>query len=269
MPELNQVRYSESSSVATIRDFFKFLTKMYLDEMSVEWPPEEGWPTIKEGAFGSLGKSETVLALLRQIPYLRDLDLPEWERPQGAPQANFCNWKNYARGDNDIDPAKTYGLKMLTEGPISLASTPFIIGLMEGGRDSPLVVLDTKYGVVYWPDCDDHIRHQTSQEQVQDDPDAWDSEDEANWRGDAPAWTINDFFVMLREQFEQLQFIPINSRQVINTYSGYSEDGEMETMLQGIYREHGWPNFEHYKKEDCIQAVEQALAEKYPDFEIS
>ena len=39
-------------------------------------------------------------------------------------------------------------------------------------------------------------------------------------------------------------------------------------MLQGIYREHGWPDLEKYRKEDCIKAVEEALAEQYPDFEL-
>jgi hypothetical protein len=48
----------------------------------------------------------------------------------------------------------------------------------------------------------------------------------------------------------------------------HSVDGEMETMLQEIYREHGWPNLENYKKEECIQAVKQALAKQYPDFEL-
>jgi hypothetical protein len=269
MPELNEVRYTESASVGAIKKFFQFLTKMYLDEASVEWPPEGGWPMITEGAFGSLGKSDIVISLLRQIPYLRDLDLPEWERPQGAPGAKFCNWTKYAKGNESVDPAKEYGLTMLTEGSVSFATTPFIIGLMEGGRDSPLVVLDTKYGIAYWPECPDEIRHETSQEQVQDDCDAWASQEEANWRCDAPAWTIPDFFAMLREQFEQLRFIPVNSRQVIDSYSGYSDDGEMESMLQRIYQEHGWPDLEHYRKEECIQAVEQALAERYPDLELS
>jgi hypothetical protein len=236
---------------------------MYLDEASVEWPPEGGWPTINADAFGSLDKSDRVISLLRQLPYLRDLDLPEWERPTGVPRANFCNWKDYAKRDESEDPAQEHGLKMLTEGPVSEASTPSIIGLMQGGRDCPLVVLDTQYGIVYWPDCDDEIRHETRQEQVEDDPDVWESDDEADWRGDAPAWTVTDFFVMLREQFLELRFLPINSRQVIGSYGG-----EMETMLQEIYREHGWPNLERYRKEECIQAVEQAMEEQYPDFSL-
>ena len=94
-------------------------------------------------------------------------------------------------------------------------------------------------------------------------------QEETNWRCDAPAWTIPNFFAMLREQFERLRFIPVNSRQVIDSYSGYSDNGEMESMLQRIYQDHGWPDLEHYRNEECIQAVKLALAEHYPDFELS
>jgi hypothetical protein len=114
---------------------------------------------------------------------------------------------------------------------------------MEGGRDSPFILLDTEHGVIYWPDCDDEIRNDTTQEQVEDDPHAWAPEAEADWRSDSPAWAISDFFHMLEEQFQNLRLIPINSRQVINAYSECSRDGEMESMLQAIYREHGWPDF--------------------------
>jgi hypothetical protein len=57
---------------------------------------------------------------------------------------------------------------------------------------------------------------------------------------------------MLQEQFEQLRFLPVNSRQMTTSDSGYSDDGEMEHMLQEIYQEHGWPNLEHYRKEDSV-----------------
>jgi hypothetical protein len=42
----------------------------------------------------------------------------------------------------------------------------------------------------------------------------------------------------------------------------------MEEMLQGIYREHGWPDLENYRKEECIEAVMEALAEQFPSFKL-
>lgn len=147
-------------------------------------------------------------------------------------------------------------------------TTPDLVGLLEGGKDENYVILlDTKYGVVYWPECPDEIQEETDLEQVQDDYEAWESEKEADWRSTTPVWTIPDFFALLRDQFEQLRFIPVNSRQVINTWE-YSDDVGMQNMLQEVYREHRWPDLENYRKEECIEAVKEALAEQYPDFEL-
>ena len=266
MLRLDEVSYSESAAVTAISDFYKFLTRMYLNEEIVEWPPEGGWPFTKKG-LGSMEKSDRVVSLLRQIPYMQD-KLDGEPRPHGLPEAPFWNWKDNVKDNEPLDPKAVGEIKILTEDFLCDITTPDLVGLLEGGKDeNTVILLDTKYGIAYWPEYPDEIM-ETEHEQVQDDSEAWGSEAEVNWRCDAAAWTIPDFFAMLQEQFEQLRFIPINSKQVINALAGYSADGEMERMLQGIYREHGWPDLEKYRKEDCIKAVEEALAEQYPDFEL-
>ncbi|KAH7085639.1 hypothetical protein BKA63DRAFT_500056 [Paraphoma chrysanthemicola] len=266
---MEELSYSEAACVATISDYFKFLIAMYLDDDEVEWPPEGGWPMITETAFGSFDKSDRVISLLKLLPFFRESGLVEWEQAQGAPWARFCNWRRYTKTSRAEDPAQTYGIRLITESFLFQRVTPHIIGLMEGGRDDPFILLDTEHGVIYWPDCDDEIRDDTTQEQVEDDPHAWAPEAEANWRGDAPAWAIDDFFQMLKEQFRNLRFIPINSRQVISDYTACSEDGEMEATLQAIYREHGWPDLERYEKRKCLNAVQQVMHERYSDFDPS
>lgn len=268
MLELDEVSYSESASVTAISDFFNFLTKMYLDEGTVEWPPEGGWPTMTANAMGSMEKSDRVVSLLRQLPYMHDKS-DGVQRPQGLPGAAFWNWKDNVKDDEPLDPTAVEEIKILTEDFLCEVTTPDLIGLLEGGRDeNTVILLDTKYGIAYWPECPSEIRDETDQEQVRDNPDAWISQEEADWRCDAPAWTIPAFFALVQKQYEQLRFIPINSRQVINSWSGYSDSGEMEIMLQDIYREHGWPDLGTYRKEECIQAVTKALTEQYPDFEL-
>jgi hypothetical protein len=39
----------------------------------------------------------------------------------------------------------------------------------------------------------------------------------------------------------------------------------MISMLQEIYREHGWPDLDRYRKRECLEAVQEALEERYPD----
>jgi hypothetical protein len=60
----------------------------------------------------------------------------------------------------------------------------------------------------------------------------------------------------------------VNSRQVINTWSRHLDNSKIEEMLRGIYQEHRWPDLENYRKEECIEAVKESLAEQYPDFEL-
>jgi hypothetical protein len=33
----------------------------------------------------------------------------------------------------------------------------------------------------------------------------------------------------------------------------------MEQTVQGIYREHGWPNTQQYFKGECLEAVQKAM----------
>jgi hypothetical protein len=36
-------------------------------------------------------------------------------------------------------------------------------------------------------------------------------------------------------------------------------------LVQDIYREHSWPNLGQYRKQECLEAVQTALEEQYPD----
>ena len=80
-------------------------------------------------------------------------------------------------------------------------------------------------------------------------------------------WTISDFFDVLKDQYRQLAFIPINSKQVIDIYSelGQDNDGLIE-LLQKIYRGHGWPGLCLCRKAEFLAAVQAALQQQYPDF---
>jgi hypothetical protein len=41
---------------------------------------------------------------------------------------------------------------------------------------------------------------------------------------------------------------------------------EAATMVSGIYRAHGWPDLRRYDKEACLQAIQVALKESFPDY---
>lgn len=100
---------------------------------------------------------------------------------------------------------------------------------------------------------------------ISDDPyDYCEDEKEAEWRNEA-VWSIPNFFELLKNQFKKLHFIPICSMEVIAEYGRDAEEEEgMREMLRGIYREHGWPDLNQYRKEQCLKAVGRAMRMHYP-----
>ncbi|KAJ0160600.1 hypothetical protein CTA2_7691 [Colletotrichum tanaceti] len=55
-----------------------------------------------------------------------------------------------------------------------------------GGRDKSVFLLDTKLGIVYWPECPGKIMHNPSREPIWDGPYEWAPENEADWRVTMP-----------------------------------------------------------------------------------
>lgn len=94
-------------------------------------------------------------------------------------------------------------------------------------------------------------------------------ENEIEWRSESPAWAIRDFFELLKKQYRELKWIPINVREVVAADTTFtpSEDG-MIPMLQKIFRDHGWSSEQSnaYRKRDCLEAVKAAMEEYYPAF---
>ncbi|KAI8960797.1 hypothetical protein F5Y11DRAFT_358166 [Daldinia sp. FL1419] len=218
MPTLDEISYSRDEAVATIRNYYRFLTKMYLKESDVIEPPQGGWPNLRAN-LQSFEKSDEVISLLRHLPYIR--------RPSDDRDRKISDWAAKGRMAGE-------DFKMLSEDfSIREDVPPHVVGLTFGGRNNPIFLLDTELGV----------------------------------RAEGQYWAIPDFFGVLEDQFRELKFIPTSSRTVMDVYTtpGPYSDG-MIPMLRDIYREHGWPDLERYRKRECLEAVQMALEERYPDY---
>ena len=262
MPELSEITYSRDEAIAAIREYYKFLCQMYLNKSDIADPPAGGWPSITMDNLRDLVKSEEVVSLLRHLPCIRLERLDA----EAAPFCKFANWNANAI-DLSTGRATAEHLKLTSEGDeFYEESSAHVVGLTSSGRDNPVFVLDTELGVIHWAECPDEVRYNPSREDVQDDPYDYAPENEAEWRADAPAWAIKDFFELLKDQIRELQFIPISSRRVIDVYTRFGLDSDgMISMLQNIYREHGWPNLQRYQKQECLEAVQMALEVRYPE----
>ncbi|KAI1800389.1 hypothetical protein F4811DRAFT_33716 [Daldinia bambusicola] len=265
MPSLDEISYSRDLTVATALEYYDFLTKMYLKESDVIEPPEGGWPNLSTN-LRSLGKTDEVVSLLCHLPYIRRHP-DDRDEAQGAAECYFADWQQLG---HQLASGQVTGetLRVVTEGASIYEDVPpYVVSLTAGGRNNPVFLLDTKFGVAHWYEAPGEVRYEPSREPIEDDPYDYAPEKEAEWRADGQYWAIPDFFEMLKDQFRDLKFIPISSQRVIDMYTMRGSDADgMIPMLQNIYREHGWPDLERYHKRECLEAVHAALEERYPDY---
>jgi hypothetical protein len=257
MPELQEVSYSREATIAAFRDFYQFLTKMYLSENMVEEPPAGGWPTVTNENVHFLGKTDEVAELMRHLPYISNDCLL-------APHAEVAHWpKLFSHHPHDqrvpFDGTNTDDLRLLSEDLDweNVPSSAFGISI---GHDT--FILDVQFGVIFWLDAPDEARKTPAREQIIGDFFDDTPENEHEWRC-APAWAIVDFFEVLKKQYTDLKYLPVHGRR-LETWSEKNKRRPVLGCIRQIYQEHGWPDLSVYKKEECLKAVDK-LIESFPD----
>ncbi|KAK1622506.1 hypothetical protein BDP81DRAFT_386174 [Colletotrichum phormii] len=266
MTDLNDCSYSREECIASVRDYYKFLATMYLHEEDIIYLPEGGWATISSESFQDMNKTAEVISLLRQLPYIRAPSNPI-NQAQGAPWCRFADWQHTgARIERGMDGQD---LKIMSEGSDIYDNAPSHVigcGLTKGGRENYVFILDTELGIIYWSECPGEISDNPSYDhpKVLDDPHEWAPENEADWRGGAAGWTVKGFFEVLKDQSLKLKFIPTSLLYVIDVYAWLIPDsGGLVERLQGIYRQHGWPDLDNFQKQECLEAVETTLEQQH------
>jgi hypothetical protein len=132
------------------------------------------------------------------------------------------------------------------------------------GRTS--FILDTRFGVIFWLDAPDEARDTPAREKIMGDFFDDTPENEHEWRC-APAWAIADFFEVLKKQYTDLMYLPMNAREVEPWHKSYQDGHYMPVLcdVRQIYKDHSWPDLSVYNKEECMEAVAKMIHEKYPD----
>jgi hypothetical protein len=244
MPDLDEITCSRPAAIAAVTDFYEFLTRMYMKESQIVTPPASGWPCIVDAdpqILQPLGKSDEVLSLLAHLPYIRSPG--NWhDDAEAAPGCVFADWPSLITDINN-KRSDAGSVRIITEGAsFAELAPPHTIGFTCGSRENPVMVLDTKLGIMHWEECPPDIENnqeyfeQTADYEADSDVD----DDEAACRESAPAWAIADFFDILKAQYKTLRWIPI-SHHTVRASEGMSNVTEqgMASMLQDIYRQHG------------------------------
>lgn len=281
MPELSDIEYSRDECVQAVRDYFQFLTQMYLDESDFVYPPadddSDGWPSITQDNLSGVDKNNTVLDLLRHLPYVcQRSTVGGSDTVKVVPFTTFTDWAEgatgIANGDDDGE-----SLKLQTEGATLSDIVPsHVVGLTGGPRDSDVFLVDTDLGIVLWYECPGEIVTASrtspllpsSVRPVSDDAyDYEEDEEQAEWRGDSTAWSIPDFFAMLTDQFRTLEFVPLTKTTVWVTHPYFhaKHRDAVVPKVREIYRKHHWPDLTRYDKAACQTEIKTFLADNFPD----
>ncbi|PSK44196.1 hypothetical protein B9Z65_176 [Elsinoe australis] len=147
MPKLSDIRYSRGETIATITNYYKFLTRLYLPESDVQEPSED-----------------EVIELPRHFPYV-----------ELRAEVHGADHTYFADRNGLMDLNNTEDLKVCSESGVRFFGgvPPHVISLTNGGRDNPVFLLVTNLGIVYWYDAPDGPKHNPTREQVIDDPHSW------------------------------------------------------------------------------------------------
>ncbi|KAG9952247.1 hypothetical protein KCU85_g2155, partial [Aureobasidium melanogenum] len=260
MPNLDETTYSREVTIAAFRDYYEFLTDMFMPDDWIIEPPAGGWPSITKEKAELLGKNDEVYELMRHLPYLPNSCL----LVARAPAANWSSVfekRNFNRQD----------VRIITEGlewP-NIPSSAF--GLTRGGRDDFVFILDTRFGTVHWLEGPDIDFDSTKQPIIGPSGGTKSFEDctpenEHGWRSQT-AWTIPDFFEVLKNEFRTLRSVPVDACQVEywfgdEDYEALEEPNEGDILIRSIrdtYLEHGWPDMSVYQKDKCQDAVNKLI----------
>ncbi|KAF2429074.1 hypothetical protein EJ08DRAFT_735256 [Tothia fuscella] len=227
-----QQSYSRDEVVSEITSFYDFLVKMYLPENAVKYPPEGGWPMIKEGYLDP-AKNATVLDLLKRIPYVDDNGMDYLIYPQTM-CVDYTAFEG--EGPHDADPLS----EEQTVLPAHVVALAMIPGKASNGY---WFFLDTQRGTITRYDFVDGPTSTDLSEEVEDDRENW---------LEYETYRVPEFFEMLKEDFRTLQVIPRSATEIgtVRRSKGYPLNDKMTE----VYHAHGWPG-EDFKKEECSKQI--------------
>ncbi|WPA98275.1 uncharacterized protein RHO25_002887 [Cercospora beticola] len=276
--DLCNISYSREATIAAFKEYFLFLTELYLDPEQIVFPPTEGWEEITITNLRPLGKTDEVIELLRHLPYIKPSGLCH----DIAPHCHLADYSSIARTIlspetffiKDQNPAEFYSA--VTHG-IWDNIPPHVIGLAIGRENA--MFLDTHLGVIYWPGGNFHpaavgyAMHPDAPFQAIRDESFDYAPEEEMWRnagsGLKCGWGIEEFFEMLKFHFRELNFLPTSGRRVEDNFAVVREGEEhpnddiyrAKKVAVEVFRQHGWPDMLVYQKDECMEAVARKVEE--------
>lgn len=202
--------YDRDEFVRLLTDYYNFCNRVFWKATVVQ-PPFGGWPSINQETLANLKRNDTVIDLLRHMPYIN------------YSQNSLASAPLIMTNTPTTDYRREDVQKKIREGSIERLAAPIT------GRDPAIppscaaiaicrnrngyeVILDTNDGYIYWGEAggqhDEHAPALNSTlEQFKDD--------KANeWRYGFNVYEPADFFALCKERFRELSWIGIEQHDM-------------------------------------------------------
>ncbi|WYZ40810.1 hypothetical protein EsH8_IV_001151 [Colletotrichum jinshuiense] len=266
--------YNRDVVVNCLTRHYELLVRMgYMDASAVEVPPAAGWSDaeLRVDALRAMGRSETVIDLLRHIPYVHENETadPVEIFTETFPLRYLRNGRWFgggSGGDFASTPLLDLGFAPF-DGPV-----PADMVSLTHADEGTWWLIDTREGCIY-PYGTEFDR---DEDEVPEDQ---------QWRAVDPV-PIQAYFDKIYSQVGSLDVVPAprSGKWEARVVEEYTEEGQvslspepfaayhatppngepaltrscMSQEVKRLYREYGWPDA--FRREDFIQAVERTRA---------
>ncbi|KAK1984187.1 hypothetical protein LZ30DRAFT_779987 [Colletotrichum cereale] len=249
--------YNPDDVVAGLTQYYLTLTRTaYIPASYVDFPPPGGWTDadLDVGALRALRRSETVINLLRHLPYPRPMhDGPRPGPWNVAPRSkavrylrhlgSFSQWSD--RGDAGLHELAALPMGDTPAAPMDLP--PDVVCLTFGERPSAT----TGNARPYWwiVDCSRGVltpfqsRIYSIAKVPRNKP----------WRT-AQSYSVADFFAKLVPDLGQ-NHLPVPPTEDLDAEVLDPSSGSLGREAAQIYMTHGWPNA-GFRHDECITALQ-------------
>ncbi|CAK7210823.1 hypothetical protein SBRCBS47491_000908 [Sporothrix bragantina] len=240
MNAMARLTYDRDATVAAVRDFYDFLTRIpRWSAGDFEDAPPGGWPELTDEYLSPLGKDAIVCDLLRHLPYLspKESDESDGDKSMVAPETHVLDYNSrntrwwFENKRETIDGIYS---------PIGAGIIPSHVAVItSGSRYGSWLLIDTHDGR-----ATDFIQQERPEKSApdQDSPDYW------------RAYRTLPVAAMLEEwkqKYSSLEWVVVP-----NNYDDgvmYYVNDESTDQVRAIYRQHGWPD--SFRRQDCRQAL--------------
>ncbi|OHE91959.1 hypothetical protein CORC01_12747 [Colletotrichum orchidophilum] len=244
--------YDRNVVVNCLKRHYELLVRMgYMDASAVELPPAAGWSDaeLRVDALRAMGRSETVIDLLRHIPYVHENEEadPVEVYTETFPLRYLRNgrWFGGGNGSGSGDSGEEFANTPLLDlgfapfdGPV-----PADMVSLTHADEGTWWLIDTSQGCIY--------PYGTEFDKREEDVPV-----DKQWLVVDPV-PVQAYFDKIYSQVGNLDVVPAprSGKWEARVVEEYTEEGQ---EVKRLYLEHGWPNA--FRREEFIQAVERTRA---------